>query len=69
MNFGGQKFQNFRLKSENFEKFLDFAFREGEGTLYAICRSPYPAPHEIYAYGVALSKRVNIRTHAVLQPN
>ena len=37
MNFGGQKFQNFCLKAENFEKFLDFGFREGGGySLYAV---------------------------------
>ena len=37
MNFGGQKFQKFCLKAENFEKFLDFGFREGGGySLYVV---------------------------------
>ena len=37
MNFGGQKFQNFCLKAENFEKFLDFGFRERGGySFYAV---------------------------------
>ena len=42
MNFGGQKFQDFCLKTENFERFLDFAFREEKGTLYLPFALPGP---------------------------